>query len=95
MQVKCINSFASPPFSHIFTITLTFISKVATIPQKKNEFLAKASLFIADLQHFGYLIHLPTESIIFYHIFLADLTISHLHSKYSSALEHLSFWHTK
>lgn len=32
---KCVNSFASSPFSHLFTITLTFISNVATITEEK------------------------------------------------------------
>lgn len=49
----------------MFTLTLTFISNVDTIPRKKNEFLTKDSLFIAGLQHFGYLMHLPTEFLIF------------------------------
>lgn len=75
----------------MFTLTFTFISNVDTIMQKKSEFLTKASLFIAGLQHFVYLIHLPTEFLIFYYMFLTDFTFSHLDSKYSSALERQSF----
>lgn len=82
------------PFSICSLFTLTFISNVGTIPQKKNEFLTKASLLIAGWQHFGYLMDLPIEFLFFYYIFLADLTFSHLHSKYSSALECQSFWQT-
>lgn len=59
---------------------------------KKSEFLTKASLFIAELQHFDYLMHLPTEFLIFCYMFLAGFTFSNLHSKYSLALECQSFF---
>ena len=49
----------------MFTITFTFRTNVATIPQKENEFLIKASLFTAGLPHFGYLVHLVIEFLIF------------------------------
>lgn len=48
----------------MFTITLTFITNVATISQKENEFLMKTSLFIAGL-HFGHLMHLTIEFLFF------------------------------
>lgn len=76
----------------MFMLTLTFISNVDTIMQKKSEFLTKTSLFIAGLQHFVYLIYLPKEFLIFYYMFLTDFTFSHLDSKYSSAVECQSFF---
>lgn len=57
------------PFFHVFTITLAFITNVATIPQKENKFLTKAVLFIAVQQHFGDRMHLPIEFLIFIMLF--------------------------
>lgn len=55
-------------FAHVH-FSLMFIRNVATIPQKKKkEFLTKASLFIAGLQHFGCLMHLPREFLKFLYV---------------------------
>lgn len=72
----------------MFTLALIFLSNVDTIPQKKSEFLTKASLFIAGLQHFDYLMHLPTEFLIFYYMFLSSITFT---QNISSVLECQSF----